>query len=53
MSKWLEDYTYRIDLGMWTFLSAWLMALVIALLTVSYHAIKAALIDPVKSIKYE
>ena len=53
MNRWLEDFAYRIDISGWIFLTAGLAALLIALLTVSYHAIKAALTDPVKSLRYE
>jgi ABC-type antimicrobial peptide transport system permease subunit len=53
MSKWLQDFTYRIDIGWVTFVLAGLVAIVIAVLTVSIQAIKAALANPVKSIQAE
>jgi len=53
MTRWLEDFAYRIDLGVGAFLWATLAALGIALLTISYHAIRAALADPVKALRYE
>jgi putative ABC transport system permease protein len=53
MRKWLEDFAYRIEIGPGIFLLAGALALVIALATVSYQAIKAALADPVKSLRYE
>ena len=53
MSKWLEKYAYRIDIHWWFFLIAGVMAALIALLTVSYQAIKAALMNPMKSLKTE
>jgi len=53
MSGWLNDFVYRIDLGVGTFVLAGVLALGIALLTVSYQAIRAALADPVKSLRYE
>jgi putative ABC transport system permease protein len=53
MSKWLEDYTYRIQIGWWVFLVAGVSALVVALLTVSFQAIKAAVANPVKSLRTE
>ncbi|WP_409012922.1 ABC transporter permease [Emticicia sp. C21] len=53
MTKWLADYNYRITIGWWTFALAGLMAVSIALLTISYQAIKAALSNPVKSLKTE
>ena len=53
MNKWLEDYTYRIEIGWWVFLVAGLAALLVALLTVSFQAIKAAVANPVKSLRTE
>ncbi|MCX2741643.1 ABC transporter permease [Pontibacter anaerobius] len=51
MSQWLQDFAYRIDLSWWIFALAGLLALVIALATVSFQAVKAALLDPVKAIR--
>ncbi len=53
MHKWLQDFAYRIDIGWWTFALAGVLALVIALLTVSTQAVKAALANPVESLRYE
>jgi putative ABC transport system permease protein len=53
MSKWLENFAYRISIGLETFLLATLFALVITLITVSSQAIKAALTNPVDSLRYE
>jgi len=53
MSKWLEDFAYRINISWWTFILAGVLAMVIAFLTVSYQAIKAALANPVKSLHAE
>ena len=53
MNKWLQNFAYRIDLTIWPFLLAGLAALVIALLTVSWQAIRAATTNPVKSLRYE
>ena len=54
MSKWLEDYKeYKINIGAGVFVAVLILALVITLLTVSYQAIKAALMNPVKSLKSE
>jgi putative ABC transport system permease protein len=53
MNKWLEDFAYRIDIQLWSFLFAGITAFVIAFLTVSYQAVKAAKANPVKSLKYE
>lgn len=51
--KWLQDFAYHIDLEWWIFAVASVMALVIALLTVSVQAIKAAVQNPVKSLRTE
>ncbi len=53
MNGWLEDFAYRIEISWWIFLAAGLSALLIAWLTVSYQAIKAALTNPVKALRYE
>lgn len=53
MNKWLQNFAYRIDIGWWVFALAGGLALFIALLTVSTQAIKAALANPVESLRYE
>jgi putative ABC transport system permease protein len=53
MTKWLQNFVYRTSIGWWTFILAGGLALVIALSTVSYQAIKAALANPVDSLRYE
>ncbi|HET6769575.1 MAG TPA: ABC transporter permease [Chitinophagaceae bacterium] len=53
MNKWLEDFAYRIHIAWWVFPVAGIVALLIALLTVSFQAIKAALANPVKSLRTE
>jgi putative ABC transport system permease protein len=53
MQWWLDDFAYRIEIGPGIFALAGVLALLIALATVSYQAIKAALADPVKSLRYE
>jgi putative ABC transport system permease protein len=53
MTKWLQDFTYRVPLSWWMFALAGIAAVMIALLTVSYQSIKAALMNPVKSLKTE
>lgn len=53
MSKWIEDYTYRIEIKWWVFLLAGVLAILISMLTVSYQAIKAAIANPVKSLRTE
>lgn len=53
MSKWLEGFAYRINFEWWMFGAAVLAALLIALLTVGFQALKAALANPVKSLRTE
>jgi len=53
MNRWLQDFAYRIQIGIETFLLAGALALLIALLTVSTQAIKAALANPVEALRYE
>ena len=53
MNRWLEAFAYQIDLSWPLFLVAGLTALAIALLTVGYQAVRAALADPVKALRYE
>ncbi len=53
MNKWLQNFAYRIDITIWPFLLAGLAALVIALLTISWQAIRAAMANPVEVLRYE
>jgi len=53
MNKWLQNFTYRITVEWWIFVLAGLGAIVIALVTISSQAIKAALANPVKSLRSE
>lgn len=53
MGKWLQDFAYRIEITWWMFALSGGIALIIALATVSYLAIKAALANPIKSLRYE
>jgi len=53
MSKWLNDFAYRTNISWWIFLVAGSLALLIAVLTVSIQAIKAAIANPVKSLRTE
>ncbi|PWV46146.1 ABC transporter permease [Chitinophaga sp. S165] len=52
-NKWLENYPYRITISWWMFATAALLVSAIALATVSFYAVKAAVADPVKSLKRE
>jgi len=53
MNKWLNNFAYRIDLTLWPFFLAGFLALLIAVLTVSGQAIRAATSNPVESLRYE
>lgn len=53
MQNWMEDFQYRIGIEWWVFVLAALLALTVAFLTVSFQAIKAALVNPVKSLRSE
>ena len=53
MNKWLDSYTYRINISWFVFIGTGLLALVIALLTISFQSIKAAIANPVKSLRAE
>ena len=53
MNKWLQDFAYRVDIGWWIFFVAIGIAVFIALCTVSFQAIKAAIANPVKSLRTE
>ena len=53
VNKWLQNFAYRTDVTGWTFVAAGLLALGIALLAVSYRSLKAALANPVESLRYE
>ncbi len=53
MNKWLQDFAYRVSISWWVFAVAGFAALAIALMTVSFQAIKAAIANPVKSLRTE
>ena len=53
MNKWLQDFAYRIDIQWWMFAAAGAMAVAVAFLTVSFQSVKAALENPVKSLRSE
>ncbi len=53
MHKWLQNYTYRTTLSWWIFIAAGVGALMITLITVSFQSIKAAIANPVKSLRTE
>ncbi len=53
MSKWLDDFAYRININAWVFVVAGALAIAIAFATISFQAIKAAIANPVKSLRTE
>jgi ABC-type antimicrobial peptide transport system permease subunit len=53
MNKWLQNFAYRINIAWWMFLVAGFIAVVIAISTISFQAIKAAIANPVKSLRTE
>ena len=53
MNKWLQDFAYRVKISWWVFILAGIIALLIALITISFQSIKAAIANPVKSLRTE
>jgi ABC-type antimicrobial peptide transport system permease subunit len=53
MNLWLHDFEYRVGMQWWIFVVSGVLAIIVSLLTVSYQAIRAALLDPVKSLRNE
>jgi putative ABC transport system permease protein len=53
MHKWLMDFAYRVNIGWWVFVVAAMAAMLIALIAISFHSIKAAIANPVKSLRTE
>ena len=53
MTEWLNSFAYRMELGVGSFLLAGIVALLIAWVTVSYQSVKAAIVNPVKSLRRE
>ncbi|RRQ50866.1 ABC transporter permease [Maribacter algicola] len=53
MNKWLEDFSYKIDIPWWVFALAAFLAIAVAVITVSYQSIKASIVNPVKSLRTE
>lgn len=53
MNKWLADFPYKIDIEWWVFAATALLAVSVAFLTVSFQSIKAALMNPIQSLKSE
>jgi len=53
MNKWLNEFAFRVEIQWWIFLLAGFMALVLAFITISFQSVKAALINPVKTLRNE
>ena len=53
MHRWMQDFAYRIDMPWWLFVLAGLLAVGVAFLTVSVQSVKAALANPVRSLRSE
>lgn len=53
MNKWLQDFAYRVSISWWVFVIAGIAAILIALFTISFQAIKAAITNPVKNLRTE
>ncbi|MGH7455150.1 MAG: ABC transporter permease, partial [bacterium] len=53
MNEWLQNFAYRIDISWWVFALSGGLALLIALLTISVQALKAALANPIEALRYE
>ncbi len=53
MNRWLEDFAYRIEIGLWIFALTFMIVLIIAIVTVSFQTIRAAMTNPVESLRYE
>ena len=53
MNKWLQDFAYRINISWWFFAAAGIIVLLIALFTISFQSIKAAVANPIKSLRTE
>ena len=53
MHKWLEDYIYRVNIGVWVFVGAGSMVVVIAMATIAVQAVRAAVANPARSLRSE
>ena len=53
MSGWLDNFAYRISMGVWVFVMGGVLSLIISWITASFQAQKAARANPVKALKYE
>jgi putative ABC transport system permease protein len=53
IKKWLQDFQYRIDIGIWLFLSALVLSWIVAIVTTAWQSVKASTTNPAESLKYE
>jgi len=53
MNKWLSDFPYRVEISWWLFVVSGIVALAVAIITISLHTIRAAIANPVKSLRSE
>ncbi len=53
MNKWLDNFVYRIDLNWWIFIASGLLGLIVALVTVIFQSVKAAMMNPAETLRYE
>ena len=53
MTRWLNNFAYRIDIAWWMFIASGILALIIAVVTISHQAFKLAITDPVEALRYE
>jgi putative ABC transport system permease protein len=53
ITRWLNEFPYRMDINIYTFLLSTLLAVIISLLTISYQSLKAATANPIDALKYE
>ncbi|HVS91884.1 MAG TPA: hypothetical protein VHE59_07640 [Mucilaginibacter sp.] len=53
MNKWLANYPLHIDIGYWVFILTGAVSMLIALVTVGYQALKAAMLNPIKNLRSE
>ncbi|HEY2721552.1 MAG TPA: hypothetical protein VGI82_07495, partial [Chitinophagaceae bacterium] len=53
MNKWLQNYAYRVDVAWWVFAITGAFIILIAMITISFQSIRAAIANPVKSLRTE
>jgi putative ABC transport system permease protein len=53
MSRWLQEFAYKVSIGPLVFILSAVLTLIVAMLTVSYHSLKASLANPIDSLRYE